>query len=185
MSNSFASIAKKMDDLQVLIVKKDAETKDFADKAVAAHAARQELEAELAATRSELSAALEAITGFLGSLTVLPSLVSAADNVHDAEIAAKEAADAAAAQAESNRIEFEHLEAERLAKEKADKEAADKVAADFAAEVERAKEEARKLEEEALKLFPESTPKPVAEIVPAPAAAPQLDPLTGLPKPPL
>ena len=131
MSNSFASIAKKMDDLQTLIVGKDTETKDFSDKAVAAHSARLELEKELLKTQSELSAAIGAISGFLGSLTKLPPLVTQADVARDEEIAAAEAA----AKAEADRIQAERLEVERKVREA--EEAALKAAQLVAEEAER------------------------------------------------
>lgn len=95
MSN-FAQIAKKMDDLQTKIVQEDGLTKQFADKAVAAHQRRTELEQELLNTREELSGALGAIVDFLGGLTVLPPLVLEADQVVDQEAAAAEAELAAA-----------------------------------------------------------------------------------------
>jgi len=96
MSNSFVAIAQRMDELQAKISSKDAETKDFADKAVASHAERLDLEQQLTDTRLELSGALGAITAFLGSLTVLPDLVTKADEIADAEATAAAAAEEAA-----------------------------------------------------------------------------------------
>jgi septal ring factor EnvC (AmiA/AmiB activator) len=200
MSN-FSTIAKKMDDLQSAISAKDTETKDFADKAVAAHAERQALEADLSATRAELSTALDAISGFLASLTVLPPLVTAADKVHDDAIAAE--------QAEAKRIEDERFaeekrladeqERERLAKEQA---AADAASAAAQAEADAAAEAASPLSPPPATPSGASdftAPEPVrdveevvlVDVVPEPAsaepAAPaiELDPLTGLPKPAL
>ncbi|WP_299198176.1 MULTISPECIES: hypothetical protein [Pseudomonadota] len=103
MSNSFVAIATRMDDLIGKISNKDAETKDYADRAVAAHAERLALEAELGETQKQLAEAPIVITNFLKALTVLPPLVLEADTVADAEalaLAEAEAAEAAAATAE-------------------------------------------------------------------------------------
>lgn len=98
MSNSFVDIAKRMDDLIAQISETDAETKDYADKAVASHAKRLDLEAQLKSTEQELREAPGVIVDFLKALTVLPALVTEADSVLDAENAAA----AAAAEAEAN-----------------------------------------------------------------------------------
>ena len=91
MSNSFQTIAQRMDSLQSQITATDAETKSYSDKAVASHAKRLDLERQLTETREELSGALGAITSFLGSLTVLPDLVITADEIFDQEAAANTA----------------------------------------------------------------------------------------------